>query len=48
MSTWSWRCNDVSISNPEKMRVQRETVEHFFATIKDRMGATRFLTKTLR
>jgi Transposase DDE domain len=31
----------------EKMRERRETVEHPFATIKDRMGATHFLTKTL-
>ena len=33
--------------HPEKMRVRRETVEHPFATIKERMGATHFLTKTL-
>ena len=33
---------------PEKMRAHRETVEHFYATIKERMGATHFLTKTLR
>ena len=33
--------------HPEKMRVRRETVEHPFATLKERMGATRFLTKTL-
>jgi hypothetical protein len=32
---------------PEKMRQQRETVEHPFGTIKARMGATHFLTKTL-
>jgi len=33
--------------HPEKMRVRRETVEHPFATLKERMGATHFLTKTL-
>jgi hypothetical protein len=32
---------------PEKMRQPRETVEHPFGTIKARMGATHFLTKTL-
>jgi hypothetical protein len=31
---------------PEKMQ-GRETVEHLFGTIKARMGATHFLTKTL-
>ena len=29
------------------MRTRRETVEHPFATMKMRMGATHFLTKTL-
>jgi hypothetical protein len=29
------------------MRRQRETVEHPFGTLKMRMGATRFLMKTL-
>jgi transposase len=29
------------------MRHRRETVEHPFGTIRDRMGATRFLVKTL-
>lgn len=29
------------------MRVRRETVEHPFGTIKARMGATHFLTRTL-
>jgi hypothetical protein len=29
------------------MRTRRETVEHPFATIKMRMGATHFLMKTL-
>ena len=29
------------------MRQRRETVEHSFGTIKVRMGATYFLTKTL-
>jgi transposase len=33
--------------NPRAMRVRRETVEHPFGTIKARMGATHFLTKTL-
>jgi hypothetical protein len=33
--------------HPEKMRRRRETVEHPFGTIKARMGATHFLTKTL-
>ena len=33
--------------NPEAMRQRRETVEHPFGTIKDRMGATHFLMKTL-
>ncbi len=32
----------------EKMRQQRETVEHPFGTIKAWMGATHFLTKTLK
>jgi hypothetical protein len=33
--------------NPDAMRTRRETVEHPFGTIKLRMGATHFLTKTL-
>ena len=33
--------------HPEKMSQRRETVEHPFGTIKDRMGATHFLMKTL-
>jgi Transposase DDE domain len=33
--------------HPGKMRQRRETVEHPFGTIKARMGATHFLTKTL-
>ena len=33
--------------HPEKMRQRRESVEHPFGTIKDRMGATHFLMKTL-
>ena len=33
--------------NPEAMRQRRETVVHPFGTIKDRMGATHFLMKTL-
>ena len=32
---------------PEMMRVRRQTVEHPFGTIKDWMGWTHFLTKTL-
>jgi hypothetical protein len=34
-------------ANPLAMRRRRETVEHPFGTIKARMGATHFLTKTL-
>jgi hypothetical protein len=34
-------------ANPEAMRQRRETVEHPFGTMKARMGATLFLTKTL-
>jgi hypothetical protein len=34
-------------ANPEAMRQRRETVEHPFGTLKARMGATHFLTKTL-
>ena len=33
--------------NPQAMRQRRETVEHPFATLKMRMGATHFLTKRL-
>jgi transposase len=33
--------------DPEKMRVRRQTVEHPFGTIKNWMGATHFLMKTL-
>jgi hypothetical protein len=33
--------------NPEARRVRRETAEHPFGTLKARMGATHFLTKTL-
>jgi hypothetical protein len=33
--------------NSQAMRVRRETVEHPFATLKMRMGATHFLCKTL-
>ncbi len=33
--------------DPRAMRVRRETVEHPFGTLKARMGATHFLTKTL-
>ena len=34
-------------ANPNAVRQRRETVEHSFGTIKDRMGATHFLMKTL-
>jgi hypothetical protein len=33
---------------PDAMRVRRSTVEHPFATIKEWMGASHFLTKTLK
>jgi hypothetical protein len=33
--------------NPQAMRLRRETVEHPFATLKMRMGATHFLMKRL-
>src|SRR5262249_8640445 len=33
--------------NPDAMRTRRETVEHPFGTIKMRMGATHFLTKSV-
>jgi Transposase DDE domain len=33
-------------ANPQAMRQRRETVEHPFGTMKARMGATHFLTKT--
>jgi transposase len=33
---------------PEMMRIRRQTVEHPFATLKAWMGATHFLTKTLK
>src|SRR4029079_16226389 len=34
-------------ANPHAMRLRRETGEHPFGTMKARMGATHFLTKTL-
>jgi hypothetical protein len=34
-------------ANPQAMRQRRETVEHPFGTMKVRMGATHFLTKTI-
>jgi transposase len=34
-------------ANPQAMRQRRETVEHPFGTMKARMGATHFLTRTL-
>ena len=36
------------VKNPQAMRVRRETVEHPFATLKMRMGATHFLMKRLK
>ena len=33
--------------NPDAMRLRRQTVEHPFGTLKDWMGATHFLTRTL-
>lgn len=36
------------VQHPEMMRVRRATVEHCFGTIKAWMGATHFLTKTLK
>jgi transposase len=35
-------------TNPDAMRVRRQTVEHPFGTLKARMGATHFLMKTKR
>jgi hypothetical protein len=37
----------VKTPNPLAIRQRRETVEHPFGTMKARMGATHFLTKTL-
>src|SRR4029077_18855777 len=34
-------------ANPQAMRLRRWAVEHPFGTMKARMGATHFLTKTL-
>src|SRR5215475_8420949 len=34
-------------ASPQAMRMRRETVEHPFGTMKARMGATHFLTRTL-
>src|SRR5580692_1701686 len=34
--------------NPRAMRVRRQTVEHPFATLKMRMGATHFLMRRLK
>ena len=33
--------------HPQAMRIRRQTVEHPFGTIKDWMGATHFLTRSL-
>ena len=46
ISICSKLCSSVD-ANPQAMRQRRETVEHPFGTIKARMGATHFLTKTL-
>ena len=35
-------------SNPDIMRTRSQTVEHSFGTLKAWMGATHFLTKTLK
>ncbi len=35
-------------NNPEIMKIRRQTVEHPFGTLKAWMGATHFLTKTLK
>ena len=35
-------------ANRQAMRQRRETVEHPFSTMKARMGATHFVTKTLK
>src|SRR5712672_1533406 len=40
-------CSSALMHNPQAMRQRRETVEHPFGTMKARMGATHFLTKTL-
>ena len=34
-------------ADPDAMRRRRETVEHPFGTIKARIGATHFLTRTM-
>ncbi len=34
--------------NPQMMRVRRETSEHPFGTLKSWMGATHFLTRTMK
>ena len=47
MSTCSKPCNERLDADPNAMRRRRETVEHPFGTIKARMGATHFLTRTL-
>jgi len=46
MSICLKRCSNAS-TRTRAMRQRRETVEHPFGTIKARMGATHFLTKTL-
>ncbi len=35
-------------NNPDIMRTRSQTVEHAFGTLKAWMGATHFLTKTLK
>ena len=46
-STLSKLCSNGWMRIPQAMRRRRETVEHPFATLKMRMGATHFLMKTL-
>ena len=43
------RCENLTglHANPQAMRQRRETVEHPFGTMRARMGATHFRTKTL-
>jgi hypothetical protein len=47
MSICSRLCSGVLMQTHKAMRQRRETVEHPFGTMKARMGATHFLTKTL-
>jgi IS5 family transposase len=47
MSICSKPYSSASMHNSQAMRQRRETVEHPFGTMKARMGAARFLAKTL-